>query len=312
MATSKHQITAIINIHNESELLSKCLASIQNFADEIIVVDMESTDNGTDIARSFGAIVYHHKHQKVVETSRNFALKKATGKWIILLDPDEYLGKTLKSELSRITARADVDFVRIPRKNYIFGKWIRHARCWPDYLIRFFRKNSLNWQNAIHSQPVTKGNGLTLLDSEKLAIRHRNYKNSTDFIIRAIRYSTVQAEELHQSGYKPKTSDFLLKPIQEFNSRYFANDGYKDGLHGLVFCLLQSYATLLIYVRLWELQGSPDKNISRDSFVSASQETVYEYSYWFTKFFLEEYSSNLFKNLIVRWRHLLNRATKNF
>lgn len=305
-------ISAVINIKNEADSLRKCLESLKNFADEIVIVDMHSTDNGKQIAESYGANVFQHHPVKVVEIARNFALSKATGKWIMLLDPDEYLNKTLKKELLKLTRRQDVDFVRIPRKNLIFGKWIKHSNTWPDYLIRFFKKGYVTWKKEIHSQPETKGNGINLLDSEKLAIRHNNYKTVTQFILRTIRYSGVQADELEESDYKVKISDFILKPTQEFNSRFFAAGGYKDGIHGLVFSILQSFAISLIYIRLWEKQGSMDKPISKESFVSASQESTYEYSYWFTKYFNQEYSKNIFKKIMIRFRNALDRFTKNF
>ena len=305
-------ISAVINVRNEAEKLDKCLKSIKNFADEIIVVDMKSTDGSDKIALKYGAKLFTYKPVKYVEPARNFALSKATGKWIVLLDPDEYISKTLKRELKKITLRHNVDFVRIPRKNIILGKWFRHSRTWPDYLVRFFKKGSVTWNKEIHSQPETKGNGITLLDSEKLAIRHNHYQSVSQFVIRALRYSNIQAEELNKSNTKLKMSDFILKPVQEFNSRFFFAHGYKDGIHGLIYSLLQSFAIFLIYSRLWEIQGSTEKIVSKDSFVSASQEAAYEYSYWFTKYFREEYTTNLFKTSVLRLKLLISRATKNF
>lgn len=305
-------ISAVINVRNEAENLSKCLRSIRDFADEIIVVDMHSTDKSVDIAKKYGARVFSYRPMKYVEPARNFALSKATGRWIILLDPDEYLNKTLKRELKKISQRSDVDFVHIPRKNIILGKWFRHSNWWPDYIIRFFRRQHVDWKKEIHSQPVTKGNGINLLDSEKLAIRHNNYTTVSQFVHRALRYSSVQAEELHKNEYKLKTSDFVLKPIQEFNSRFFAAQGYKDGFHGLAFSILQAFAIALIYIRLWEMEGASEKIISKDSFISASQEATYEYSYWFTKYFREEYGANIFKIMFVKLRLFLDRLTKNF
>jgi (heptosyl)LPS beta-1,4-glucosyltransferase len=309
---NKAKISAVINIKNEGNTLDKCLKSIRNFVDEIIIIDMQSTDNGPSIAAKYGALIIPYKPQKAVELARNFALKKATGRWILLLDPDEYLPKTLIRELKRITERSDIDFIKIPRKNIIFGKWIRHSNCWPDYLIRFFKKGFVTWNTKIHSQPETHGNGLTLLDSEKLAIRHINYRSVAQYITRAVRYSGVQADELKFADYKIKTSDFILKPIQEFNSRFFSAAGYKDGIHGLVFSILQTFSVALIYIRLWEKQGSSDKVLSKESFVSASQESLFEYSYWFTKYFREEYSKNLLKNYLIKIRHVFSRLTKNF
>ena len=309
---SKPNISVVINVRNEAEHLDKCLKSIKDFADEIIIVDMKSTDDSVKIAKKYNSKIFSYKPMKFVEPARNYALSKATGKWILLLDPDEFLSKTLKKEFKKITTRNDVDFVKVPRQNFIFGKWIRHANCWPDYLIRFFKKGAVTWQNEIHSQPATKGNSLTLLDSEKLAIKHDNYQNVSQFILRAIRYSSIQADELNAKDYKIKVSDFILKPTQEFNSRFFFAEGYKDGLHGLIFCLLQAFAIELIYMKLWEKQGSVDKQLTKDSYVSASQEANFEYDHWFTKFFKDEYSPNIFKITIIRFRHWLNYLTKKF
>lgn len=309
---SNSTISVVINVRNEAEDLKKCLKSVKGFANEIIVVDMQSSDGSLAVAKSYGAKVFSYKPMKFVEPARNFALSKATGKWILLLDPDEYVNKTLKKELLNITKRGDVDYVRIPRQNIIFGKWIKHSNCWPDYLIRFFKNGSVTWQKEIHSQPVTKGNGLTLLDSDQLAIKHNNYVCITDFISRAVRYSSIQADELNSQDYKLKISDFILKPIQEFNSRFFFAEGYKDGFHGLVFCLLQTFAIGLIYIRLWEKQGSQDKPILKDSFVSASQEANFEYDHWFVKFYKQECSTNIFKRTLIRFRHTLSYLTKNF
>jgi len=308
----KPLISAVINVKNEAEALNKCLRSIKKLVDEIIVVDMNSTDGSQEIAKTAGAKVYSYRPMKFVEPARNFALSKATGKWILLLDPDEFLNKTLKRELLSITKRSDVDYVKIPRKNIIFGKWIRHSNHWPDYLIRFFKKGAVTWKKEIHSQPNVKGNGITLLDSEKLAIQHNNYTSVSQFVTRAIRYSGIQADELFASDYKLKTSDFILKPIQEFNSRFFFAEGYKDGFHGLVFSLLQAFAISLIYIRLWEKQGCQDKPLTKESFVSASQETVFEYDFWFNKYFKNEYSTNIFKKILLKIRLTLNYLTKNF
>jgi (heptosyl)LPS beta-1,4-glucosyltransferase len=170
----------------------------------------------------------------------------------------------------------------------------------------------VTWKKEIHSQPETRGNGLTLMDSEKLSIKHYNYTSVVQFVYRAIRYSGIQADELKTADYKVKTSDFFLKPVQEFNSRFFAAEGYKDGVHGLVFSILQAFAIALVYIRLWEKQGAREKTLAKESFVSASLETTFEYNFWFTKYFLQEYSKNILKNILIRLRFNLDRLTKNF
>lgn len=310
--SSKIKISAVINTKNESKKIKRCLRSLVGFAQEIIVVDMYSKDDTVSIAKSMGAKVYRHKPIPWVEPARNYAISKAKGEWILILDPDEYITTGLKMELKKICQRQDVNYVKIPRKNIIFNKWMRHSGMWPDYIIRFFRKDSLRWRKEIHSQPDTQGEGVTLLDSEKLAIRHNNYYNIDDFVKRAIRYSDTQANQLVRKNYVLKTSDLILKPMQEFNSRFFANSGFRDGFHGLAFCLLQSMSICLIYLKVWEKQGFDEKNLSKESFVSASLESNYEYHHWFSKYFTKQYSRNIVKNIIIRFQQLTNRFIKNF
>lgn len=310
--TKNIKISAVINTRNEATKLTKCISSLKGFATEVIVVDMYSKDKTVQIAKSLGAKVFRHKPLSWVEPARNYAINKCRGDWILILDPDEYITTTLKKELKKISQRTDISFVRIPRKNLIFCKWMKHSNMWPDYLIRFFKKDQIKWKKEIHSQPETLGEGVTLLDSEKLAIRHNNYTDIDDFIKRALRYSETQANELIKNDYKLKTSDLLLKPIQEFNSRFFANFGYKDGFHGLSFCLLQAVAIGFIYLKVWQIQGFEDKSLAKESFVSATLESNYEYNHWFSRFFTQQYSHNFLKNSVIKFQQIINRLIKNF
>ena len=82
--------------------------------------------------------------------------------------------------------------------------------------------------------------------------------------------------------------------------------------HGLVFSVLQAFAIALIYIKLWEKQGSQDKPLTKESFVSASQETAFEYDFWFNKYFKNEYSPNIFKRFLLKIRLTLSYLTKNF
>lgn len=288
------KISVVVNTCNEAKYLKKCLSSVKDLANEIIVVDMHSSDESVDIAKSFGAKVYYHQWMPVVEQARNFALKKTRGPWVLLLDPDEYLTKPLKKELLKIAKRKNIDFVRLPRKNIIFGKWIRHARWWPDYLIRFFKKGSVKWQQEVHSQPITFGNGINLFESEKLAIRHQHYDSVEKYLIWAIRYSARQAEELQKENYRIKISDLLVKPISEFCSRFFTGTGYKDGIHGLVLSFLQAFSIALIYIQLWQMQGFKPRTINRETLTRSADQSILEYLHWQNDYLKKESNNKLF------------------
>lgn len=279
---AKTKISAVINTLNESANIRDCLRSL-SFADEIVVVDMESSDGTKEIAKEFTDRIFDHPATGYVEPARNFAIKKAIGEWILVVDADERIPKTLAQVLIDIAQEGKFDFVRIPRKNMIFGQWIKHSRWWPDHNIRFFKKGSVEWQNEIHSIPVTYGTGETLPAQEEQAITHFHYKSIDEYIERSLRYSRQQAKELVSAGYKFDASDLIIKPAGEFLSRFFAGEGYRDGLHGLILAFLQSFSVLLIYLRIW--QDEDYKAISgpqlQPVWQKAFLEKIKEFQYWF-------------------------------
>jgi len=275
------KISAVINTLNEEKNLKRCLSSLK-FVDEIIVVDMESEDKTLEIAYKFTSHVYTHPKTGFVEPARNFAIKKATGNWIIIVDADEEISHTLARKLIEIADQDQADFVRIPRKNIVFNKWLEHSRWWPDHNIRFFKKGHVTWQNEIHSIPITFGKGLTLNDREDLAIIHHHYATVDQYLERNFRYCKIQAKELSQEGYKFSNSDIINKPFSEFLSRFFAGEGYKDGLHGLVLALLQAFSVFIVYLNLWQEQGFKEE--SRAKFYSfwhaAVKNASREFNFW--------------------------------
>lgn len=245
------KISAVINTHNEEKNLPRCLNNIEKLVDEIIVVDMESTDDTRKIAKEHKAKIYSHPFTGYVEPARNYALNKATGNWILLLDADEVVSKELLSKLAHLAEYSDYDFIRIPRKNIIFDRWIRHTGWWPDYQIRFFQKNAVSWGDEIHSIPVTTGKGFDLPPNEENAFIHYNYQTISQFIDRLNRYTTIEAQEVsHTVQFSWWNS--IQKPWQEFLKRFFQSEGYKDGLHGLALSLLQSFYVFVVELKVWE------------------------------------------------------------
>lgn len=248
------KISVVINTWNEEKNLPRALGSAYKLADEIIVVDMHSSDKTVEIAGRAGAKVYFHKPTGYVEPARNFALRQAQGEYIFVLDADEEIPPSLVVKLRQLVEKGQADFYRIPRKNIIFGKVLKHSRWWPDYNIRFFKKGSVEWSEVIHSVPITRGQGQDLAAQEKYAIVHHNYATVGQYIERMARYTDIQAKGLVKGGYKFSWQDLARKPLAEFLSRFFAGEGWRDGGHGLLLCLLQAFSELVVYAKVWELQ----------------------------------------------------------
>jgi len=260
----KIKISAIVNTRNEQNNIEDCLKTLK-FADEIVVVDMESEDKTVKLAKKYTKNVFNHKNVGYVEPARNFAISKAAGNWILIVDADERIPRSLAVKLIKITKQKDVDFVRVPRQNLIFGRWIKYSRWWPDYNIRFFKKGVVEWQDQIHSIPITTGTGINLEPTEELSITHHHYTSIDQYLERSIRYSKTQAKELVVQGYSLDIKDVFFKPVGEFLSRFFAGEGYKDGFHGLALASLQAFSTLLVYLYVWQEQGF--KPVHHSSFI---------------------------------------------
>jgi len=157
------------------------------------------------------------------------------------LDADEEITPKLAKILKDLATGKEISFYRLPRKNIIFGKWLRHSLWWPDYNIRFFKKGNVQWSEKIHSVPLTRGTGKDLEAKEVNAIVHHHYQSISQYLERMNRYTNIQAEELSKSGYQFRWQDMVKKPMGEFLSRFFVGEAYKDGLRGLILALLQAF-----------------------------------------------------------------------
>lgn len=275
------KISVVINTLNEEGNIERVLASV-SWADEILVCDMQSDDNTAVIARKLGAKVIFHKRMGYVEPARNFAISKTSYEWVLVVDADEEIPDSLSSKLQQIVSENGViTHVEIPRKNIIFNKWIKNSLWWPDYNTRFFKKSSVRWSDRIHIPPKTEGQGLTLSEEERYAIIHHNYSSISQFIERMNRYTTIQAKNLISDGYKFEWGDLITKPLGEFLSRFFANSGFEDGLHGLSLSFLQAFSHLVMYLKVWEQQGFVEKDLKLSEVDENAKLAGKELTYWF-------------------------------
>jgi glycosyltransferase involved in cell wall biosynthesis len=288
-------ISIVINTFNESKNLARCLQSL-SFADEIIVIDGGSSDETINIAKTFNCSIFTFPSRGFVEPARNFGIHKAQYEWIFIIDADEEVPTDLKKALLKYSDQSEIDYFRIPRKNIIFNKWIKHGNWWPDYQIRFFRKNYVIWKEEIHSIPLTTGKGQDMPAQEEMAIVHHNYASIQEFLERLNRYTTIQALESKASAFL--WTDLLNQSCQEFLRRFFLAEGYKDGLHGLALALLQAFSELIVVLKRWEMHKfeSVSENKLKQAFPVEVKRRTIEFGYWMEK--TEMTKKTIFKRLI--------------
>ncbi len=272
----KPGISAIVVVHNQLDLLKKCLDSIYNWVDEIILIDLESTEDIKSVVAQYQAKHISHQKVAIVEEIRQESLKYASHEYILFIDPDETIPADLSLDLQEKIATGEFDYFTTPRQNYVFGKWVKHSRWWPDFQTRIFRQGHVNWGTKLHAEAIPSGNGYTYPVSEKFAIGHLNYQNLDEFIAKNMRYAKADAMERIESGNTLSIVGVIKLSVSELISRFFVAEGYKDGMHGLVLSILQSFYYFMVYSYYWE--GKKYRELESESTIKSFPKTWFSHA----------------------------------
>lgn len=258
----KNKLSVVISAYNEENKIEDCLSSVK-FADEIIVVDNQSNDETAEIAKKYTSNVFSQPNYPMLNINKNFGISKAKSDWILVLDADERVTPELALEIRNLKiaspeersdegeiGNSNINGYYIPRKNIIFGKWIKYTGWYPDHQLRLFRKGKGRFPEQ-HVHEMIKLEGETGYLKENML--HYNYESVSQFIFKLLNiYAPNEANELIRTGYKAQWTDVLRFPAKEFLSRFFAREGYRDGFHGLMLSLLMAFYHLIVFAIIWE------------------------------------------------------------
>jgi len=298
------KLSVVISAYNEETNIANCLKSVANLADESIVVDNQSTDRTAKIAADLSAQVFSRPNNLMFNVNKNFGFTKATGDWLLNLDADEEVTPELKDEIITLLSepRPEINGYWIPRKNIIFGKWIKHAFWWPDEQLRLFRRGKGKFpEKHIHEYLSIDGPTGHLTS----ALSHLSYTGISHFVDKLDKAKTEsEAETLYRNGQKTKWQDFLNQPIDDFLKIYFLQSGNKDNLHGLVLAYLQSFYSILTLSKVWEKEGFPDINVNQDEFTKLLKQKIKEINYWLISREIENTNNQLQKTILKLKRKL--------
>lgn len=290
-------LSVVISAFNEEKKIKDCLESVK-FADEIIVIDNESTDKTAEIAKKYGAKIITQKNNPLkIDLQKNIGFSKATGDFILSLDADERVTPALADEIQVIlNYEFPKDGYQIPRKNIIFGKWIEHTGWYPDYQLRLFKKGKGKFEeDRVHVQLEIIGD----IDRLENPMEHLNYETVSQFLSKLDVYTTSQAHDMIKNNNQVHIYDAISMPAEEFLKRYFAEKGYKDGMHGLVLSLLMGFYYLIIFTKVWEMQKFEDTYTNTlPVFEEEFKKTARDTAFWILKEKKDNTKSGLKKFLL--------------
>lgn len=247
-------ISVVIHTYNAAEHLDKVLDSVAAF-DEVLVVDMESTDDTVAIARRHGArvITFPRGSHRIVEPARQTGIDSATQPWIFEVDADEIVPPALTAYLRDVAADPNAPAgLMIPRRNYYMG-YEMHA-AYPDHILRFFRREGSSWGPQIHCIPQVAGRVERIPARRRdLALIHLANEDPDARAAKDLRYSDYEVARKKARRRHPAT-DLLWRPAFVFVRRYLLKGGWRDGAPGLAFAAQGACNEALICCKLINLK----------------------------------------------------------
>jgi glycosyltransferase involved in cell wall biosynthesis len=244
-------VTATVITKNEADAIADALKSLA-WADEIIVIDAESTDDTVAIARQFTDRVYVRAWNGYVD-QKNYAASLASHDWIFSLDADERVTPELSAEIHAVlSAEPPQAGYRMPRVSFYLGRWMRTTDMYPDYQLRLYDRRRARWDGLhVHESIKVDGDAIGYLTSE---LQHYPYRDLSEHLIRMDRYTTLAARQMFEKGKRATRLELLFHPPIAFFRNYILKGGFRDGKAGLIISLVNSYYVMLKFAKLWELQ----------------------------------------------------------
>lgn len=251
MAMNENRISIVINTYNAEKHLERVIDSVKGF-DEILVCDMDSTDNTLEIAQRKGCRIINFpkgKHE-IVEPAREFAIHEASHQWVLVVDADELVSPFLREYLYAQISRKDAPCgIAIPRKNYFMGHFLHSA--YPDYVLRFFRRDKTHWPAVIHCSPEVEGEVVRIPKRRKdLALLHLANDSVSDILRKSDIYSNYELSRRRRKNYGVWT--LLSRPMFRFFKSYVLKRGFLDGKSGLIHAILDSIYQVVIVAKIIE------------------------------------------------------------
>ena len=257
-------ISAVINTRNAALHLDKVLSAVAPWVDQIVVADMDSSDNTVAIALRHGAVIVSLPALGFPEAGIPAALEAATGEWVIRIDADEIVPRPLAERLVEVVGHNEADVVFVPRRNWLAGRPFEHGSFGPDNdrVPRFFRQGFMEHVITIHGhhRPAEAARVLQLADEEGWRARgvfleHFSYLGVGDLVTRAVRYSGNEAEQMASASRRRAFFRSLVYIPVELFGRMAVKRGWKDGRVGILMAansaLYSAIRAMHLAQRLW-------------------------------------------------------------
>jgi glycosyltransferase involved in cell wall biosynthesis len=247
------KLSAVIITLNEERNIGRCIDSVKDIADEVIVVDSGSSDRTREICEEKGASFVFNAWKGYIE-QKNFANNLAKHPYILSIDADEALSEKLRNSILAIKEHFGDDGYEMNRLTNYCGKWIRHCGWYPDRKLRLFHRDKFEWGGErIHENMVQKVPDVNI---EHLSgdLLHYSYYDISQHVAQANHFTNMTAELAFEKGKRAGMLKIIFSPMVKFIRDYIIKLGFLDGYYGYIVCRISAQATFMKYAKIRQMK----------------------------------------------------------
>ena len=255
------RISGLINTWNEAETIRYAIASLSTWCDEVLIVDQQSSDATVEIARACGAKVIEVEATGYVEIIREMSVALTAHPWVMVLDADEIVLPALGQRLREIAETGEADVVKIPRRNVILGRELKHGQWWPNAKRRFFHKDHIDIRVEMHGgfHAADGAREIMLPLDRDCCLWHFSYHNVADMVWKSQRYTTVQAWQRSRSGRRPRPRRWFRVAARQAWKEFVKGKAWKDGPAGIAISTIRIMDRFIVQAKQWDETDSHDR-----------------------------------------------------
>ncbi len=258
-------VSAVVVARNAAATLPRCLAGVEGWVSEIIVVLNDTTDESELVAEKHGAVVFETEWRGNRDT-KNWALDHATQPWALALDADEEVSPALRADLEAFFRGADHDRfagARFPRKVWFIDRWITHGDWYPDLSLRLFHRGRARWggDEFVHEKVEADGPVATLSGD----LYHHSFPTLSSQVAKINPFADLFVEQQKARGGRFSLRRATLRPAWRFFRAYFLKRGFLDGYPGFFIAWSTAFGALVRYSRLYEAEHGKEPPVDAGS-----------------------------------------------
>lgn len=241
------KLSVVIITFNEERNIERCLLSVQELADEILVVDSYSKDKTLAICEKYQAKVIQNPFEGHIQ-QKNFAMEQASNDWILSLDADEALSEELALAIKQVKSaeKSQVNLYEMNRLTNYCGSWVKHCGWYPDTKVRLVNRKFAKW-GGVNPHDKLEGSKQEKVEFLKGDILHYSYYTKEDHLKQIEYFSKIAAGELVKQGKNVGQFTVYLKMAAQFFKSFVLKRGFLDGKTGWQISKLSAFATYRKY-----------------------------------------------------------------